>query len=69
VFGGIFRDEAIMLLRRFYVQENDKGLLTAMGFFMTWPMLTFLAPEPSKKKNRELKTEILPMGVAASVLQ
>lgn len=26
VFGGIFREEAIMLLRRFYVQENEKGL-------------------------------------------
>lgn len=25
VFGGIFREEAIMLLRRFYVQENGKG--------------------------------------------
>ena len=25
VYGGIFREEAIMLLRKFYVQENDKG--------------------------------------------
>ena len=25
-YGGIYREEAIMLLRRFYVQENDKGL-------------------------------------------
>lgn len=25
VHGGLFREEAIMLLRRFYVQENDKG--------------------------------------------
>ena len=25
VYGGIFRDEAIMLLRRFYVQENERG--------------------------------------------
>ena len=25
VYGGIFREEAIMLLRRFYVQENGKG--------------------------------------------
>ncbi|KAM0689132.1 hypothetical protein Q7P36_011209 [Cladosporium allicinum] len=45
VYGGLFREEAIMLLRRFYVQENDK------------------APEPKPKKNRELKTEILPVGV------
>jgi tRNA-specific adenosine deaminase 2 len=25
VHGGIFREEAIMLLRRFYVQENEKA--------------------------------------------
>jgi tRNA-specific adenosine deaminase 2 len=25
VQGGIFRERAIMLLRRFYVQENGKG--------------------------------------------
>ncbi|PKX99897.1 cytidine and deoxycytidylate deaminase zinc-binding domain protein [Aspergillus campestris IBT 28561] len=25
VYGGLFREEAIMLLRRFYIQENDKA--------------------------------------------
>jgi tRNA-specific adenosine deaminase 2 len=25
VFGGLYREEAIMLLRRFYVQENEKA--------------------------------------------
>jgi tRNA-specific adenosine deaminase 2 len=25
VYGGLFREEAIMLLRKFYVQENNKG--------------------------------------------
>ncbi|KAF7194811.1 tRNA-specific adenosine deaminase subunit tad2 [Pseudocercospora fuligena] len=44
-YGGLFREEAIMLLRRFYVQENEK------------------APDPKPKKNRELKTEILPVTV------
>jgi pyrimidine deaminase RibD-like protein len=29
VYGGLFREEAIMLLRRFYVQENDKGKSSA----------------------------------------
>lgn len=29
VYGGIFREEAIMLLRRFYVQENEKGITRA----------------------------------------
>ncbi|KAK4982065.1 tRNA(adenine34) deaminase [Elasticomyces elasticus] len=45
VYGGLFREESIMLLRRYYVQENKK------------------APEPKQKKNRELKTEILPINV------
>jgi len=27
IYGGIYREEAIMLLRRFYVQENEKGEL------------------------------------------
>ncbi|KIW08168.1 uncharacterized protein PV09_01099 [Verruconis gallopava] len=45
VYGGIFREEAIMMLRRFYVQENKK------------------APEPKQKKERVLKTEILPLDV------
>jgi hypothetical protein len=30
VYGGLFREEAIMLLRRFYVQENDKGEFSAV---------------------------------------
>ncbi|KAK5137506.1 hypothetical protein LTR08_008484 [Meristemomyces frigidus] len=47
VFGGLFREEAIMLLRKFYVQENNK------------------APDPKPKKNRELKTEILPISTPA----
>merc|ERR1711939_1073166 len=44
VYGGLFREEAIMLLQKFYVQENNK------------------APDPKPKKNRELKTEILPVS-------
>ena len=27
VYGGLFREEAIMLLRKFYVQENNKGIV------------------------------------------
>lgn len=33
VFGGIFREEAIMLLRRFYVQENEKGIPATSSLF------------------------------------
>lgn len=43
-YGGLFRDQAIILLRRFYVQENGK------------------APEPKQKKDRQLKSEILPLS-------
>ena len=31
--GGIFREEAIMLLRRFYVQENERGVCLNFFFF------------------------------------
>lgn len=30
-FGGVYRETAIMLLRRFYIQENEKG--TFWAFF------------------------------------
>lgn len=30
--GGLFRDEAIMLLRRFYVQENERGVCFFLFF-------------------------------------
>lgn len=26
VYGGLFREEAIRLLQRFYMQENSKGM-------------------------------------------
>lgn len=74
VYGGLFREEAIMLLRRFYVQENDKGAsldsipsLEAIGFVSlgnsSLTDCSLPAPEPKPKKNRELKTAILPVGV------
>ena len=31
VYGGLFREEAIMLLRKFYVQENNKGERSGMA--------------------------------------
>ena len=39
VTGGILREEAIMLLRRFYVQENEKGesfLRSIFLLFFIW---------------------------------
>jgi tRNA-specific adenosine deaminase 2 len=65
VYGGLFREEAIMLLRRFYVQENEKGESRQAWWVTSGLMLMCgVAPEPKPKKNRELKTEILPVPTA-----
>jgi hypothetical protein len=29
VYGGYFREDSVMLLRRFYIQENEKGKFSA----------------------------------------
>lgn len=50
-----------MLLRRFYVQENDKGMQHRTRTSMHVDSSS--APEPHKKGTRELKTEILPLEV------
>jgi len=52
-----------MLLRRFYVQENEKGEACGSGtrfcglLMRSWSP----APVPQRKKHRELKTAILPI--------
>jgi len=69
VYGGLFREEAIMLLRKFYVQENAKGERLPLVLFWDWweeglliDAFGIVAPDPKPKKNRELKTEILPIS-------
>lgn len=61
--GGYFYEEAIMLLRKFYVRENKNGkerererewLMLKLNFYYKQ------APIPRKKINRILKTEIVP---------
>lgn len=55
-YGGLFQKEAIMLLRRFYIQENSNGncvLHTSRICIAN----SALAPNPRPKRNRELKTE------------
>lgn len=43
--GGIFREEAIMLLRRFYVQENERGVcLNFSPFFFLFTKPRGLPP-------------------------
>lgn len=43
-----------MLLRRFYIQENQKGIQYLMAVYT---MLTLIAPNPRPKKHRKLNTE------------
>ncbi|KAL8717270.1 MAG: hypothetical protein Q9225_005469 [Loekoesia sp. 1 TL-2023] len=58
VHGGLLREEAIMLLRRFYIQENQKG--KPFTAFEHDQLKMFEAPDPKVKKHRELNTEIMP---------
>lgn len=46
--GGYLREDAIMILRQFYMTENTKGMLLS----------TNSAPKPKAKARRVLKTEI-----------
>ena len=55
--GGIYRDEAIMLLRRFYIQENEKGKVR-MCAAPDWRLTDRAAPIPKPKKERRLNTVI-----------
>lgn len=63
VSGGWLREEAILMLRRFYVQENGRGeffLLPLMD--EEWGLMYRTAPEPRAKKERVLKLEVKPLG-------
>lgn len=51
-----------MLLRRFYVQENEKGELDRIHVHLLPLTFTSAAPMPQRKKHRELKTDILPVA-------
>ena len=59
--GGYLRDEAIMILRRFYITENTNG--KSLSFAVALSLRTAhsslsTAPVPKSKANRVLKTEI-----------
>ena len=60
VHGEILREEAIMLLRRFYVQENEKGENTSRTIKERNKNNYLSAPDARTKGHRELKTVILP---------
>lgn len=53
--GGWGRDEAVALLRRFYVQENGRGMLAlhdVSPFYPTTELTAATAPMPRKKEGR-----------------
>jgi hypothetical protein len=53
-FPGIFREEAIMLLRDFYMQENHNGIPT--------PLISLIAaPNPKLKTTRKKKLDFDPL--------
>ncbi|KAI8822146.1 cytidine deaminase-like protein [Fimicolochytrium jonesii] len=58
--GGYYREEAIMMLRRFYLRQNDHGMKArnsdATGQWLIWTGLA--APAPKRKAHRVLKTDI-----------
>ncbi|KAL8849304.1 MAG: hypothetical protein Q9221_005714 [Calogaya cf. arnoldii] len=63
--GGWLREEAIMLLRQFYVQENQKGRFLSVSNY--GKLSTSVAPDPRIKKSRELKTDIAPLILNAAM--
>lgn len=59
VHGGLFRQDAIMLLRRFYIRENEKGIQLKLSAVYIRRTTHFeIAPEPRPKKNRVLKVDL-----------
>jgi hypothetical protein len=44
-----------MLLRRFYIQENENGMSATMKW--NQKLTLSIAPNPKPKRNRELNTE------------
>lgn len=68
-YGGYYREEAILALRRFYITANANGKsdLTRCQHGRTEPQLWFhlAAPKPRNKGKRVLKTEFLPIKPGA----
>ena len=52
-YPGIYREEAIMLLRDFYMQENHNGILFTAENSEVW----WVAPAPKLKASRKKKLD------------
>jgi tRNA-specific adenosine deaminase 2 len=57
--SGYGRENAIMVLRRFYITENSNGTPTCTAVHTEILRVT-AAPVPKSKANRVLKTQVLP---------
>ena len=55
-----------MLLRRFYVRENEKGKKILYQPGKNTLIGIHVAPEPKPKKDRQLNTEIMPLAPRSS---
>ena len=56
-FPGIYREEAIMLLRDFYMQENTNGLLPFGSLLPGKRTKLIVAPNPKLKNGRRKKLD------------
>ncbi|KAG5221490.1 prolyl oligopeptidase [Salix suchowensis] len=60
--SGYMREEAILILRRFYITENSNGD-TSLCLHLLSVIDSDAAPMPKSKANRVLKTEIKPAAL------
>jgi hypothetical protein len=69
VEGGWGRDEAVALLRRFYVQENGRGKFPSPSHYLrrfsfrcgARKLIVYIAPVPRKKEGRAARLAALEM--------
>ena len=54
VYGGFFREEAIMLLRRFYIQENEKGKC-GIRLDSGWVCVGLISGQPQNRDRRRIE--------------
>jgi len=66
--GGYRHQEAIMLLRRFYVTENVNGKANMHKPVSENADTPLVAPTPRDKSKRAIKTDIAPLPSAEQIL-
>ncbi len=65
-YGGYYREEAILMLRRFYLNQNVNGMHRGSEACHTKLIIPPpAAPKPRVKTTRVLKTEFLPIPTSS----